>query len=270
MKKSFTAVLMLILTPLCLFALEDNSRSIESLTARIQRYSVLPDLHFQRAKLFMENKDYAAAASDIDKAIVLDPNMQGPKLLQAKLYLGQHKMEEAIVSLQLFIKSSTDKDLLKEANFILGEVFVLKEQYVEAADHYEKMKHKDIFLNQDYYVKLSDVYYRLGDYKKSIKLLKDAIGSFIEQGTLKKKIVELSIEEANYTLALSMLNTISKKDISSARLHYLRARILKEQGNIGEMKEEIQRARFAMKKESKESQENRDIEKKINNLYASL
>lgn len=267
MKNLLNILLVLILTPVFAIALDDKSKKIEVLTKRINKYGKLAQLHFQRAQFYMQRKDYKEAFLDINKAMIIDPKMQGPVLLLAKLYLAENKNEEAVKSLKIFIKSSKDENLIVQANFLLADAYVANERYEDAAVQYESMKDTKAKFREEYYIGLSEVYYRLGDYKKSIKLLKGAMTTDLKKDLLQRKIVELSMEEGNYSLAMSMIDHMLIKDIHNAELYYMRARILQEQGKTEEMEHTIKKARFSLKNKTENKKQ---LTGQLNKLYASI
>ena len=270
MKNLLNILITLLLVPALAFALDDKSKNIKALTKQIDAHAKLAQLYFQRAESYMQMRAYKEASLDVNKAIVLAPQMQEAKLLLAKLNLSQKKNTEAIENLTLFVKSTKDKSLVTEAKFLLADAYVASERYEDAATQYEKMKAAKVEFEQEHYAGFADVYYRLGNYKKSIKVLKDALSTMIEKDLLRRKIIDLSIEEGNYTLAMSMTEQMLKRDKNNSELYYIRASILQHQGKTKEMESTIKKAQTSLKNETKMTQEKKSLTRKSKSLYASI
>ena len=127
---------------------------------------------------------------------------------------------------------SKDPLILVEVHSLVGDIYMAQNNFSLAISSYEKVfVCKYDFLSK-HYTNLAEAYYEEGEYKKSIKILKNALRKNVNILTLQEKIVDLSIREGNFSLALSLIDKMMKTHVDKARLYEYRALIMKEQGRV--------------------------------------
>jgi len=268
MKKLFQILLMLFVSPALLLALETSA--VKSLSVRINKYSDLAQLHLQRAKLYRADKQLQKASFDLSRAVVINPNLEEAQFALAEVLLEEGKRDEALKQLEGFIKLSKQKRLLLKSYELLGDIYMIEKRYQEALKQYQEVFKIAAVNKQVYYIKASEAYYELGNFRQSIRVLKEGLSSMIDKELLREKMVDISVNEGHYTLALSVLDEMLKTNGNNAQLYYKRAKVLKEQGKIKEMKKAIKNANLALMKKPINTKQSAEIQKQLKQLYAGL
>ena len=265
--------LLKIITTLSLSALIFSgleAASIESLTKRINRYANLAQLHVQRAQLHINNKDYDSASKDLNRAILINPNLEEAQLFLAEILIEEKHENEAIKLLNSLLVVSKKQDTHIQAYQYLGDIYMSQNEAELALNAYKKIFNKNVPYEEEYYMKMADAYYSLGEFKNSIKVLKLGLSTMIKKEKIQEKMVDISMLEGNFTLALSVLDKMIADDSTKARLYYKRARIFKEQGKIKEMNVEIKKAKVSLIKNENNTLQAQELHIELKNLYARL
>jgi tetratricopeptide (TPR) repeat protein len=225
-----------------------ENRRIQELSQEIQTYGKLAELHLERAKLYIQIKEYQKANNDLNKAIVLNPELEDSQILLAEVLLEEEQLNESKKLLDRLLGISKNETTRMRAHFLLGDVYRKMDNQKEALRYYEKVLHTNLSHEQIHYLRLADSYYEDGDFRRSINVLKTGMNTMIEKDLLRLKMADISMEEGSYSLALSVLDEMIKEDKNNAKLYYKRADIFKEQGKLKEMEREIKKAKLTLLK----------------------
>ena len=248
MNTLFKLLIMLSFTSVFLWGLE-NGR-IEELTQEIEKYGKLSDLHLERAQLYIQNREFKKAYDDLNKAMILNPELEDSQILLGEVLLEEEQLNASKKLLERLLGVSKDKTIRMRAHFLLGDIYRAMDNQKEALLYYEKVLHTNLSHEQVHYLRLADSYYELGDFRRSINVLKTGMNTMIEKDLLRQKIVDISMEEGNYSLALSVLDEMIEEDKNNTQLYYKRASIFKEQGKLKEMDREIKMAKLTLLKKN--------------------
>jgi tetratricopeptide (TPR) repeat protein len=88
-----------------------------------------------RGKIYLAQRDFAHAESDLLNAIELDPNLEPAYQLLAQLYVASNRQEEAIAKLTAFVETNKAVPALMQ----LGMINELAKHFDAARDAYEKL-----------------------------------------------------------------------------------------------------------------------------------
>jgi len=261
-------IITLSFSPLFILGLE--AASIEDLSKRIDRYRNLAQLHLQRAQLHINNKDFTKASTDLNRAMIIDPSLEEAPLFLAEILMEEKHENEAVKLLNNVLKVTKKQEIKNRGYQLLGDIYMDKGEASMALDMYKKVFDSHGAYEQQHYVKIADAYYELGEFKNSIKILKLGLSTMIKKEMIQEKIVDISMQEGHYTLALSVLDKMIIEDKTKARLYYKRAQIFKEQGKLVEMNIEIKKVKTSLIKYEGNTLQAQQLQGDLKNLYASL
>jgi len=243
-----------------------NTASVEELSERINKYQGLASLYLQRAKYKIQDKKLKEAGSDLSRAIAIDPALEEAQVVYAYILIQQNKTAQARPLIATLMDTTTDNANLTKAHILLGDIQMLEDNVDEALTSYKKVFEITDLHKQIHYIKVANAYYELGLFNKSIQTLKSGLSTMIVKEKLREAMVDLSMKEGNYTLALAVLNTMIEDNSGNSKLYYKKAQVLKAQGKMKLMKLEIKKAELTYLK----NVENKDAKLVHINLYAKL
>jgi len=254
---------------ICVLTLSAEAATIDSLSKRINKYGQLAQLHLQRAQLHINSKDYKAASLDLHKAVVIDPNLEEAHLFLAEILIDEDE-KEAITLLNHLINNTKNKEVHTNASLFLAEAYMQKDNIELALNIYKRLLKNGDLCSSEHYVKMAKAYYEHGEFRQSINVLKRGLSTVIDKKELRNTMVNLSIDEGHYTLAISVLDTMIIENDSEAGLYLKRAEVFKEQGKTKQMQKDMQRATLCLQEKTLKADTSKRLQKKLQNLYASL
>jgi len=208
-----------------------NIQEIQHLSQRINKYHNLSKLYFERAQLFLNNADVHSSILDTQAALRINPKYEEAQLFLAKLLIKKEP-ENALKLVNEVLKVAKNTEVLVHAYTLSGDILMNQKEFYKAQVSYSNVLKQDYAFKSAHYVNLAEACYQEGAYKKSIKVLKDAFHKNVDKLVLQEKIVELSIEEGNFSLALNLIDKMMHTEVNKAKLYEYRALIMKEQGRV--------------------------------------
>ncbi len=141
------------------FSLRGNlDEALKELRAALQLRPNEPELHEALGSLYLDHHaNDAAAKSEMEKALALDPGRTRALFLLGRLYAQKGEDEKALPYLQRALRLEPD---FVEANSLLGKVYVRLGQFAEAVPRLEKAAPSDHYGNVHYQLFLA--YRKLG------------------------------------------------------------------------------------------------------------
>src|SRR5262249_28406178 len=88
-----------------------------------------------RGKIYLAQRDFDHAESDLLKAIELEPKLEAAYLLLAQLYVASNKQQQAIEKLTAFVEKNKTVPALMQ----LATIYEQMKNYSAARDAYEKV-----------------------------------------------------------------------------------------------------------------------------------
>ncbi len=163
------------------FALRGNfADAIKEVQAALQLRANEPELHEALAELYLDHHtDDAAAQSELEKALALDPSRTRALYLLGRLYVQNKDNEKSLPYLQQALRLQPD---FIEANSLLGTVYVRLGQFAEAIPKLEKAAPSDHYGNVHYQLFLA--YRKVGQSaraQKELILSRDLHQSYLER-----------------------------------------------------------------------------------------
>jgi tetratricopeptide (TPR) repeat protein len=136
----------------------DFSGALKEFQAALQLRANEPELHEALGELYLDHHtEDAAAESELEKALALDPSRTRALYLLGRLYVLKKDNEKALPYLQRALRLQPD---FVEANSLLGTVYVRLGQFADAVPKLEKAAPSDHYGNVHYQLYLA--YRKLG------------------------------------------------------------------------------------------------------------
>jgi tetratricopeptide (TPR) repeat protein len=131
----------------------DFDDALKQFQAALQLRANEPELHEALGELYLDHHtDDAAAQSELEKALTLDPSRTRALYLLGRLYVQNKDNEKALPYLQRALRLQPD---FIEANSLLGTVYVRLGQFAEAVPKLEKAAPSDHYGNVHYQLYLA-------------------------------------------------------------------------------------------------------------------
>jgi Flp pilus assembly protein TadD len=158
----------------------DFDDALKQFHAALQLRANEPELHEALGELYLDHHtDDAAAQSELEKALALDPSRTRALYLLGRLYVQNKDNDKALPYLQRALRLQPD---FIEANSLLGTVYVRLGQFAEAIPKLEKAAPSDHYGNVHYQLYLA--YRKLGRTEraqKELALSQDLRRSYLER-----------------------------------------------------------------------------------------
>jgi tetratricopeptide (TPR) repeat protein len=138
-----------------------------------------PDLHEALGELYLDNIDYNAAETELQKTLALDGSRSHALYLLGRVYVEKKDNEKALPYLERAVRLQPD---LAEANSLLGTAYLRLGQYSNAIARLEKAAPTDHYGNVHY--QLAVAYRKLGQperAQKEMTLSQDLRRSYLER-----------------------------------------------------------------------------------------
>jgi len=216
-------VMVVLLLVSSMFAKEIKS-DIKKLSTEIGSSKRLATLHFKRADLYSQNGSYKKALKDYKIVRVYNPDYKDIQFRIAKTYVDVGMPYSAIGLIdKLSLNDSNPKEYQRYL-LLQAKAYLLLKKYKTVINIFEKKVLKNKLRPVDY-VRFADAYYLMGDIRKSMNVLKSALGKDKSNYTIAKKLLQISIEEGSYTLANSMIDIMFKHKSLLSETYYLQAQL---------------------------------------------
>jgi len=158
----------------------DFDDALKQFHAALQLRANEPELHEALGELYLDHHtDDAAAQSELERALALDPSRTRALYLLGRLYVQGKDNDKALPYLQRALRLQPD---FIEANSLLGTVYVRLGQFAEAIPKLEKAAPSDHYGNVHYQLYLA--YRKLGRAEraqKELALSQDLRRSYLER-----------------------------------------------------------------------------------------
>ncbi len=136
----------------------DPGGAVKEFHAALERRANEPELHEALGELYLnQHSDDAAAQSELEKALALDPSRTRSLYLLGRLYVQNKDNEKALPYLQRALRLRPD---FMEANSLLGTVYVRTGKFADAIPRLVKAAPSDHYGNVHY--QLYTAYRKLG------------------------------------------------------------------------------------------------------------
>jgi tetratricopeptide (TPR) repeat protein len=153
--------------------------AVKEFQAALQRHADEPELHEALGELYLNQRgDDAAAQSELEKALALDPARTRSLYLLGRLFVQNKDNEKALPYLQRALRLRPD---FMEANSLLGTVYVRTGQFAEAIPKLLNAAPSDHYGNVHYQLYIA--YRKLGKIelaKKELALSQQLRRSYLE------------------------------------------------------------------------------------------
>jgi tetratricopeptide (TPR) repeat protein len=158
----------------------DLDKALKEFHAALQLRPNEPELHEALGELYLDHHtDDAAAQSELEAALAVDPMRTRALYLLGRLYVEKKDNEKALPYLQRALRLKPD---FMEANSLLGTVYLRLGQFAEAIPKLEKAAPSDHYGNVHYQLYLA--YRKLGRVEraqKELALSQDLRRSYLER-----------------------------------------------------------------------------------------
>jgi tetratricopeptide (TPR) repeat protein len=158
----------------------DFDDALKEFHAALQVRPNQPELHEALGELYMDHHaDDAAAQSELETALTLDPSRTRALYLLGRLYVQNKENEKALSSLEKAVRLQPD---FVEANSLLGTAYVRLGRFADAVPKLEKAAPSDHYGNVHYQLYLA--FRKLGQSeraKKELALSQDLRRSYLER-----------------------------------------------------------------------------------------
>jgi tetratricopeptide (TPR) repeat protein len=147
-----------------------NSPELKSLNAKLLEDPKNPDLYIKRSALWIQYKQFDAAAGDAKRAIRIDSTVASYWVALADVYFAENKTRQTKEILERTVVKFPEST---EALMKLSELFFIVKQYKEAIENINKALKINENIAKAYYLKGS-IYRESGDTTKAISSLETA------------------------------------------------------------------------------------------------
>lgn len=148
-----------------------NRSPLDSLTELIKAKPQNSRLYYERAKLYLEKKQYSNAKGDAGKAISLDSTVSEYYIPLADVYFFTNEPENCKLALQKAITLSPQN---KEALMKLSEFSLFLKQYEDAITYANRILEFDMNFSKAFYIK-GMCYKEVGDTARAILNFTEAL-----------------------------------------------------------------------------------------------
>lgn len=148
-----------------------NSPELKSLNAQLLEDPRNPDLYIKRSTLWIQYKQFDAAAGDAKRAIRIDSTVASYYVALADVYFAENKTRQTKEVLERTVVKFPEST---EALMKLSELFFIVKQYKEAIENINKALKINENIAKAYYLKGS-IYRESGDTTKAISSLETAV-----------------------------------------------------------------------------------------------
>jgi tetratricopeptide (TPR) repeat protein len=148
-----------------------NSPELKSVNAQLMEDPGNPDLYIKRSALWIQYKQFDAAAGDAKRAIRIDSTVASYYVALADVYFAENKTRQTKEVLERTVKKFPEST---EALMKLSELYFIVKQYKEAIENINKALKINENIAKAYYLKGS-IYRESGDTTKAISSLETAV-----------------------------------------------------------------------------------------------
>src|SRR5262249_48006807 len=160
-----------------------------------------------RGKIYLAQRDFDHAESDLLKAIELEPKLEAAYLLLAQLYVASNKQQQAIEKLTAFVEKNKTVPALMQ----LATIYEQMKNYSAARDAYEKV----LGVDPNFAVALNNlaVLYseQLGQLDKAYELAKRAREIYTNEPHAADTLGWILFKRGDYASALQLLQESAGK-----------------------------------------------------------
>jgi tetratricopeptide (TPR) repeat protein len=111
------------------------------------------NLYADRAKLFLEVSDLAAASADLKRALSLDSNNYSVYIVLGDLQAAQGQFEPTKYAFEMAFKNAKNKEERANAYLKIGEIYYVIQDYEKALEFADKSLREDQYNADIYYLK---------------------------------------------------------------------------------------------------------------------
>lgn len=201
-------------------------KDIRFLNEQITRFPHSPFLYNDRAKLYVADRRFSDALSDVEKAISLDSTQSDFFVTKADALFPTRKVKGAIEALEKAI-SLDEKNL--DARLKLAELYLYVEDRAKAIIHADEVLRRDIHNARAYFIK-GVSFKELGDTAKAVSSFQTVVEQ--DPGHFKAFMqLGLILSARHDKLAAQYLTTALRIQPHSVEALYARAMFFQEHGD---------------------------------------
>lgn len=193
------------------------------------------ELYADRAELFLEVSDLAAASADLKRALSLDSNNFRVYIVLGDLQAAQGEFEATKYAFELARKNANTKEESAKALLKIGEIYYVIQDYENALGYADQSLREDQY-NADTYFLKGLIFAAQGNEERAISSWQTAVEQDPEHV---KSYLQLALlyEEKNDPLVIDYTNNILSVDSTNTNALYTQAMYQQEHDMLNEAME---------------------------------